>query len=111
MRQGPGFRNSMRNSMSPAMDLQDKGDNYVVLVDLPGTDADNISVTLDGDRLSISAKQTYDKEDKDSRGNVIFRERRSGSFVRSLSLPGPVKQSGMKTDYDKGVLRITIPKA
>jgi HSP20 family molecular chaperone IbpA len=113
MRHGPppGFRHSMRDNLAPDMDLQDKGDHYLVLVDVPGTDANSISVKLEGDRLTISAKQSYDKEDKDSHGNVIFRERRSGSFRRSTSLPGPVKKSGMKTDYDKGVLRITIPKA
>jgi HSP20 family protein len=108
--QGPGFMHSMRG-MTPAVDVQDNGDNYVVLVDVPGMDANNISVTLEGDRLSISAKQSYDKEDKDSHGNVIYRERHSGSFRRSMTMPGPVKEKGMKTDYDKGVLRITIPKA
>jgi HSP20 family molecular chaperone IbpA len=108
---GPGFMHPMRGGMTPAMDLQDKGDNYVVLVDVPGMDADGISVKLEDNRLSISAKQSYDKEDKDSKGNVIFHERRSGSFSRSLTLPGPVKKQGMKTDFDKGVLRITIPKA
>lgn len=111
LRHGPGFRHQMRGALSPAMDLQDKGDNYVVLIDVPGMDADSISVTLEHNRLSISAKQRYEKEDKDSQGNVIFRERRSGSFKRSLSLPGPVKEGGMKTEFDKGVLRITIPKA
>lgn len=110
MGQVPGFRHSM-HGMTPAMDVQDSGDNYVVLVDVPGTDANNISVKLEGDRLTISAKQSYDKKDTDSHGNVIYRERRSGSFRRSMSLPGPVKENGMKTDYDKGVLKITIPKA
>lgn len=107
----PGFGHPMRGPISPAMDVQDNGDSYLVLVDLPGTDADSISVKLDGDILSVSAAQSYDKKNTDSHGNVIYRERRSGSFRRSTSLPGPVKQSGMKTDYDNGVLRITIPKA
>lgn len=108
----PDFRHLYRQqAFSPDIDLNDEGDRYVVLVDLPGAEESDISVHLEDQRLTISGKQDYEKQDKDAYGNMVYRERRSGTFKRSITLPEPVKQSGMQTKLDNGVLTITIPKA
>jgi HSP20 family protein len=108
----PDFQHLYRQQVfSPDIDLNDEGDRYVVLVDIPGADESDISVNLEEQRLTISGKQDYEKQDKDSYGNMVYRERRSGTFKRSITLPEPVKQSGMQTKLDNGVLTITIPKA
>lgn len=99
------------SSVTPDIDLKDEGDKYIALVDLPGADENDISVKLEDQVLTISGKQHYQQQNRDSHGNITFRERRSGSFRRSVSLPDPVKESGMKTELDNGVLKITIPKA
>jgi HSP20 family protein len=108
----PDFRHLYRQqAFSPDIDLNDEGDRYVVLVDLPGAEASDISVHLEDQRLTISGKQDYEKQDTDSYGSMVYRERRSGTFKRSITLPEPVKQSAMQTKLDNGVLTITIPKA
>ena len=43
-------------------------------------------------------------------GNIVFSERRSGNFRRSITLPEPVIEGGMKTKIENGVLTIVIPK-
>jgi HSP20 family protein len=108
----PDFQHLYRQQVfSPDIDLNDEGDQYVVLVDLPGAEESDISVNLEDQHLTITGKQDYEKQDMDSYGNRVYRERRSGTFKRSITLPEPVKQSGMQTKLDNGVLTVTIPKA
>jgi HSP20 family protein len=107
----PDFQHLFRESFTtPEMDLQEDNDKYTVIVNLPGSSKDNISVNLNGQTLTVKGEQKFEKQDKDSQGNIIFQERRSGSFQRSITLPGPVKQAGMKTRVDNGVLTVIIPK-
>jgi len=107
----PDFQHLFREGFTtPEMDVQEDDVQYTVIVDLPGSNEDNVSVNLDGQTLTVKGEQKYEKQDKDNMGNIIFQERRSGSFQRSITLPGPVKQSGMKTEISNGVLTITIPK-
>jgi len=107
----PDFQHLFREGFTtPEMDVKEDDTKYTVIVDLPGSNEDNVSVNLDGQTLTVKGEQRYEKQDKDNMGNIIFQERRSGSFQRSITLPGPVKQSGMKTEISNGVLTITIPK-
>lgn len=98
-------------SKSPAIDLQDKPDHYLVTVNAPGADESSIDVKLDGQLLTISIKTEQGKqEDEDKNGNYHYRERFVGAFHRTLTLPGPADSENMKTEYRNGVLTITIPK-
>ena len=107
----PDFQHLFREGFTtPEMDVQEDKDKYTVIINLPGSGEDNVSVNLDGQTLTVKGEQKFEKLDKDRQGNIIFQERRSGAFQRSITLPGPVKQAGMKTDIDNGVLTITIPK-
>ena len=107
----PDFQHLFRQGFtSPRMDVQEDDDQYIVIVDLPGNNEKDVSVNLDGQTLTIEGKQNFEKLDRDRNGNVIFQERRSGSFQRSITLPGPVRQTGMETEIDDGVLTIKIPK-
>jgi len=107
----PDFRRHFRANISePRMDVKEDDKQYTVLVDIPGADAKSLSVDLDGQRLTVSGKQEYKKQDRDASGRLIFSERRSGRFDRSITLAEPVAQKGMQTQIDNGVLKITIPK-
>lgn len=99
-----------RNFSTPEIDVKENAQQYIVLVNLPGAKENDISVTLNGQRLSIKGKQDYKKQDKNATGNVIFQERHSGKFQRSITLSRPVDQNKMKTHLDNGVLTVIIPK-
>lgn len=108
----PDFKHLYRDrTVTPDIDLKDEGDKYIAMVDLPGAEESDLSVTLENQILTISGKQNYEQQSTDPLGNTVFRERRSGTFSRSITLPEPVKESGMQTELDNGVLKITIPKA
>ena len=107
----PDFRRHFRADISePKMDVREDEKQYTVLVNIPGADAKSLSVDLDGQRLTVRGKQEYEKQDRDASGQIIFSERRSGRFQRSITLREPVEQKGMQTKIDNGVLRIVIPK-
>ena len=94
----------------PQIEVQEDNSKYTVSVNLPGADEKNISVNLDGQQLTVKGKQDFNQQKKDAMGNVIFQQHQSGTFQRSITLPEPVKQNGMITHVDNGVLTITIPK-
>ena len=107
----PDFRHHFRQDMStPRMDVREDKNQYTVFVNVPGTDAKTLSVDLDRQRLTVRGKQGYEKQDRDESGRIIFSERRSGRFQRSITLPEPVEQKGMQTQINNGVLTIIIPK-
>lgn len=95
---------------TPQMDVQEDDSKYTVIVNLPGAEEKDVSVNLDGQQLTVKGEQDFEQQKKDAMGNVIFQQHRSGEFQRSITLPDPVKQNGMMTHLDDGVLTITIPK-
>ena len=96
----------------PALDLKEEADRYIVSLDLPGADVSSLNVKLAGQGLFISVK-TESSNDQNEGGKNQYhrRERIAGTYQRSLTLPGPVKESAMTTNYSNGVLTIAIPKA
>ena len=107
----PDFQHLFRHSISkPEMDFKEDDSQYTVIVNLPGADEKNISVNLNGQILTIEGDQSHEKHNRNTQGDTIFRERRSGKFHRSIRLAEPIVESGMKTHVDNGVLTIIIPK-
>ncbi len=99
------------SSMTPDIKIEDEGKQYLVLVDLPGADKDNISVSLNDNMLTVSGRQNHHESKTDSAGNTISQSQISGSFSRSVNLPGEVKPGSMHTEYNNDVLKITVTKA
>ena len=98
---------------TPHIDVQDKGDYFVVEVDLPGAERSNVDVSCEDQELRISGSLDHSQELKkdDQAGMLLRKERRSGHFSRNIPLPAPVQADKMETRVDKGVVTITIPKA
>lgn len=111
-KQSPDGQQLLNQGVSaPQMDVKEDDNQYTIIVDLPGADEKNIAVDLDDQLLTVKGEQDFSNEHKDAGGNVVFQERRTGSFQRSITLPEPVKQAGMNSHVSNGVLTITIPKA
>lgn len=109
-RQAPGFQSMWGGTtFSPSMDLEERGGNYVVRMDIPGTDKSDISININDRKLEVAGKidETVEEQGK----NQLRKERRTGEFKRSITLPGPVKADEMEAKYEDGVLAITVPKA
>ena len=94
---------------SVPLDVVREGDSIAVHASLPGVDPENIDVSVEDSVLTITAATNSDTERK--QGEYLMRERRSGSFHRSLRLPDTVDTDMIQPVYKNGVLTITIPKA
>jgi HSP20 family protein len=84
------------------------GDNVVVRASLPGVSPDDISVDIEDGVLTISSDAASENEKGEDA--YLLRERRSGSFHRSLRLPDTVDANGGESSYELGVVTVTFPK-
>lgn len=88
-------------------DIVDKGDKFVLEAELPGFDKKDINISVDDNRLTITAEHSESKEE--SKDNYIRKERRYGSFTRSFDV-SDIKTEDIKADYGNGVLTLDLPK-
>jgi HSP20 family protein len=95
--------------MLPALDVRETDDEYVIEVDLPGIDPEQTEVLVEGRTVTIRGR--IEEEAEENRGNYLVRERRQGSFLRAVALPGMIDVDKVSTRYQDGQLMITLPKA
>ncbi len=96
----------MGNDM--AVDLYEDGNNIIAEMSLPGVDADDVNVAVDGDYLRISGSREEKEEKKEKQ--FYSKEIRRGSFERVVNLPEAVNESEVEAEYENGVLKIKMPK-
>jgi HSP20 family protein len=97
-----------RGMWTPAVDIHETNDSYVVKADLPGVNKDDIHVDIRDNTLTIRGEKKY--EEKVSKDNYVRTERAYGTFLRSLILPQNVDADKIEAKYKDGVLELTIPK-
>lgn len=96
-------------TFSPAIELYEKDNEYIVEAELPGLKHDEIKVNVEGDVLTISGERKREKEIQ--RENVYRSERFYGRFVRRIALPEDVDLEKVKASYKDGILKISVPKS
>jgi HSP20 family protein len=94
----------------PLINVSEEADSITVDALLPGVSAESLDVSLEDDRLTISGEQNGMPEDLD-RERVLRRERRSGSFERTVTLPREVDGSKIEATFRNGLLQIVLPRA
>jgi HSP20 family protein len=99
---------SFGNFWSPAVDIREREDAYLVEVELPGLTKDDVKITMENNILTIQGEKKHEKEEK--RGNYHRSERLYGSFQRSFTLPSSVKNEKIEAQYKNGILTVTLPK-
>jgi HSP20 family protein len=93
---------------SPAVDIHETDDSFVVSADLPGLKKDDIQINVEDNTLTIKGEKKF--EEKVPRDKYIRVERSYGTFVRSFSLPQNVDSTKIKATFKDGVLDLTLPK-
>ncbi len=91
------------------LDVVADGDDFVIRASMPGVSPENIQVSIEDNVLTIRGETASHFENTD--GSYLMRERRSGSFRRSLRLPDSVDQDKAEPRYEHGVLTVSLPKA
>ena len=102
------LRRGAIRSFVPAVDVYQDKNNVIVEAPLPGVDPKSVSISIENDVLTIEGKteKKTEVEEKD----YYRQEIRRGTFHRAISLPVAVNSQKAKATFDKGVLKIVIPK-
>jgi HSP20 family protein len=94
-------------ALTPAIDVVREDGHLVVRADLPGIKPEEVKIEVEDDILTISGEHMESKEEKDE--NYLRRERRYGSFSRSMTLPVGINAKQIKAKTHDGVVEVTIP--
>ena len=98
-----------RGELGMALDVAEENDAFVVKASLPGVKPEDIDVTLSDNVLTIKGELRQDEEHKEEAYHV--RERRWGSFVRSITLGTSVNADAIEATNEHGVLTLRLPKS
>ena len=102
------FARTFNEMWSPSVDISETKDDFVVKAELPGLEAKDVNVSISGNVLTIKGEKKAEEEEKDEHYHRV--ERYSGSFQRVFQLPSGVKADKVEASFDKGVLKVTLPK-
>ena len=93
--------------LSPAIDIEESAEEYLVSADLPGVKKEDISIDCSANLLTITAERKYET---DERRKENRRERFFGTYQRSFTLPQGADTNKVEANYEGGVLMVHIPK-
>ncbi len=91
------------------LDITEAENDFMVRASMPGIKPEDVQTTILGDTLMIRGESKAGAEQKGQ--NWLVRERRSGSFQRSVSLGTPINADKASAQFEQGVLTLTLPKS
>ena len=94
----------------PAVDTVEDEKGYTVRIDVPGMGPKDVELEVTGNVLTVRGSRQDEWHDEDKGRSVVRRERRCGSFLRSIQLPDYVDPGKVDARYENGTLTITAPK-
>lgn len=103
------MRGDLASVFTPAVDIEESPEEFVVRADLPGVVQKDVKVSLMGDTLTIRGERRQESPVK--QGNHHRLERVHGTFERSFTLGTRVRSDTVKAQYRDGVLEVRVPKA
>ena len=94
-------------SWSPMVDIEERDDAYVIEAELPGVKRQDVNIELMGNELAI----TGEIKERERKGAVRRRTRRTGRFEYRVTLPNQVDAEKIEAGLDQGVLTVRVPKS
>jgi len=101
------WQDGRERAWTPAIDVVRDDGHLVVRADLPGIKPEEVKIEVEDDILTISGQHEERTEEKDK--DYVRRERRYGSFSRSMALPGGIDAKKIKASTHDGVVEVTVP--
>jgi HSP20 family protein len=106
--QGQQQGSGTATAWAPALDISERKDAYLVTVELPGVEAEDLEITLEDGLLTIQGERHFAHDSSEQQFHRV--ERRYGAFRRSITLPAQVRAEQIEASFDNGVLQILVPK-
>ena len=95
-------------SFAPAVDVYEDEHKVALKIEVPGIEEKDIDVRVENNTLTVTGERKIEKEEKEENYRRV--ERQYGSFTRTFTLPTTVDAEKVEASYDKGVLKIALPK-
>lgn len=92
----------------PMLNVREMPDSFAVTAEIPGMKTEDLEIKMEGETLSLKGERK--PEPVESEASYHRRERATGAFQRSLTLPGKVDTENVNATYKNGVLTITLYK-
>jgi len=96
------------STFAPAVDVYEDEHKVTLKVEAPGIDEKDIDIRVENNTLTVHGERKIEKEEKEENYRRV--ERQYGSFTRHFTLPQTVDTENVSASYEKGVLKITLPK-
>ena len=96
------------SSFAPPVDVYEDEHNVTLKIEVPGIDEKDIDIRVENNLLTVHGERKIEKEEREENYRRV--ERQYGSFTRTFTLPNTVDTENVQATYDKGVLKITLPK-
>ncbi len=96
------------SSFAPAVDVYEDEHKVTLKIEVPGIDEKDIDVRVENNTLTVHGERKIEKEEKEENYRRV--ERQYGAFTRTFTLPTTVDTENVSANYDKGVLKIALPK-
>jgi HSP20 family protein len=108
---GPIHTGPLAEEWLPPADISETEDRVLIKAELPGIEEKDIELTLLGNMLTIRGEKKHEKEEKDEKDeNHYLGDRYYGSFRRTFQLPADIDSEKAEAIFEKGVLKISVPK-
>lgn len=98
-----------RDTFVPSIDVSETDNQFLISAELPGMNKEDIEISLENSRLTISGERSFEKEDKGKKYHRV--ESSYGSFERSFQLPDNIDAESISASYENGLLEISIDKS
>src|SRR3974390_3329779 len=95
-------------SFAPAVDVYEDEHKVTLKIEVPGIEEKDIDVRVENNTLTVHGERKIETEEKEE--NYRRGERQYGSFTRTFTLPQTVDTENVSATYEKGGLKITLPK-
>ena len=106
--QPQGSGRAETTAWAPALDISERKDAYLVTVELPGVETEDLEITMEDGLLTIQGERHFAHDSSEQQFHRV--ERRYGAFRRSITLPAQVQAEQIEASFENGVLQIVVPK-
>ena len=95
-------------TVAPDIDIRENDKEIILEAELPGIDEKDVELVVRDGVLSLKGEKKLERDEKKDNYHLV--ERSYGSFERSFRLPDSADEAQIKADFNKGVLRVVVPK-
>jgi HSP20 family protein len=99
---------STRGAWTPALDVFENQEKFVITMELPGVSPDDVDISVEDSTLMVRGERRFYSEQQEE--SFLRIERRFGEFTRSLTLPSTADAESIQASFDQGVLTVEVPK-